>query len=138
LGWTVSKSRDPKGHVGSIPTSGTNFQQIGDRMPVKKGNPKKGEGQNLKEQIVHEFHIISEGLVSQIKQVAEGVANVDQKLDRTRQELKAEIEEKTQPIAQAVVSMEGRLSTLDAKVSNLDVKLDRIHQELKGEIQKTK
>ena len=51
-------------------------------MPVRKNNSKKGNGQNLKEQIVHEFHIISEGLVSQIKQVAEGVANVDEKVDR--------------------------------------------------------
>jgi hypothetical protein len=58
-----------------------------------------------------------------VKQVAEGVANVDQKLDRTHQELKAEIDEKTQPIVQAVLS-------LDRKVNSLDGNLDRIHQEL--------
>jgi len=92
-------------------------------MPVNKERPTKGRSRNSEERIVHEFHVISEGLISEIKQVAEGVASVDQKLDRTRQELKAEIEEKTHPIAQAVVS--------------LDQKLDRIHQELKGEIQET-
>jgi hypothetical protein len=69
-----SKSREPKPHVGSIPTSGTNFKQMGNGMPVKKDNSKKGNRQNITEQIVHEFHIISEGLVSQVKQVAEGVA----------------------------------------------------------------
>ena len=100
-------------------------------MPVKKGSSKTGKGQGSEERIVHEFHIISEGLVGQIKQVAEGVANVDQKLDRTRLELKTEIEEKTQPIAQAVLS-------LDRKVNSLDGKLERIHQELKGEIQETR
>jgi DNA anti-recombination protein RmuC len=107
------------------------FKVEGNRMPVKKGSLKTGKGQGSEERIVHEFHIISEGLLSQVKQVAEGVANVDQKLDRTRLELKTEIEEKTQPIAQAVLS-------LDRKVNSLDGKLERIHQELKGEIQETR
>ncbi len=52
-------------------------------MPGKKPTPKKDSGRNSEERIIHEFHIISEGLISQIKQVAEGVANVDEKLDRT-------------------------------------------------------
>ena len=92
-------------------------------MPGRKNISKKEDIQNFKDEIIHEFHVISEGIISQVKQVAEGVANVSEKLDRTRQELKAEIEEKTQPITQAVVS--------------LDRKLDRIHQELKDEIQET-
>jgi chromosome segregation ATPase len=107
-------------------------------MPVKKGSLKTGKGQGSEERIVHEFHIISEGLLSQVKQVAEGVANVDQKLDRTRLELKGEIEEKTQPITQAVVSLDNKVTTLDGKVNALDVKLDRFHQELKSEIQETR
>ena len=100
-------------------------------MPVRKNSSKKGDAQNFKDEIIHEFHVISEGIITQVKQVAEGVANVDQKLDRTRLELKTEIEEKTQPIAQAVLS-------LDRKVNSLDGKLERIHQELKGEIQETR
>ena len=121
-------------------------------MPGKKAGSQKRAGRTSEERIVHEFHIISEGLVSQIKQVAEGVANVDEKLDRTRQELKTEIEEKTLPIAQAVVSMNGRVGSLEGKVDNLDgkvskldekvnqldVKVDRIHQELRSEIQETR
>jgi len=121
-------------------------------MPVKKGSLKTGKDQGSEERIVHEFHIISEGLVSQVKQVAEGVANVDQKLDRTRLELKGEIEEKTQPIAQAVISidnkvtildgkvnaLDNKVTTLDGQVKTLDVKLDRFHQELKSEIKETR
>jgi hypothetical protein len=38
----------------------------------------------FKEEIVHQFHVISEDVISQVKQVAEGVANVNEKLDRTR------------------------------------------------------
>jgi len=128
-------------------------------MRIKKGSSKTVKSRNSEERIVHEFHIISEGLVSQIKQVAEGVANVDQKLDRTRLELKAEIEEKTAPIAQAVVRLDGRMNALDGKVTvldgkvnaldgkvtvlegkvnALDGKLDRVQQELKSEIQETR
>jgi len=95
-------------------------------MRIKKGSSKTVKSRNSEERIVHEFHIISEGLVSQIKQVAEGVANVDQKLDRTRLELKAEIEEKTAPIAQAVVRLDGRMNALDGKVTVLDGKVNAL------------
>ena len=121
-------------------------------MPVRKNSSKKGDAQNFKDEIIHEFHVISEGIITQVKQVAEGVINVDQKLDRTRLELKGEIEEKTQPIAQAVVSLDNKVTILDGKVNALDnkvttldgkvnalgVKLDRFHQELKSEIKETR
>ena len=107
-------------------------------MPVRKNSSKKGDAQNFKDEIIHEFHVISEGIITQVKQVAEGVINVDQKLDRTRLELKGEIEEKTQPIAQAVVSLDNKVTTLDGKVNALGVKLDRFHQELKSEIKETR
>ena len=107
-------------------------------MPVRKNNSRKGDAQSFKDEIIHEFHVISEGIITQVKQVAEGVINVDQKLDRTRLELKGEIEEKTQPIAQAVVSLDNKVTTLDGKVNALGVKLDRFHQELKSEIKETR
>lgn len=66
-----------------------------------------------------------------MKQVAEGVANVDEKLDRRFNELKAEIDNKTQPIAQAVLELSGKMVALDGKV-------DRVHQELKTGIQETR
>ncbi len=57
-------------------------------MPARKNNPKKEDIRSSKEEIIHEFHVISEGIIGQVKQVAEGVASVNEKLDRTRQELK--------------------------------------------------
>ena len=83
--------------------------------------------------------------ITDLKQVAEGVANVNEKLDRRFNELKAEIDNKTQPIAQAVLELSGWVAALDDKVANLDGKVvaldgkvDKIHQELKTEIQGTK
>jgi len=117
----------------------------------KRGLPKNDLG-SFKEEIIHQFHVVSEGVIDQVKQVAEGVANVDEKLDRRFNELKAEIDNKTQPIAQAVlelsgkvagldsrvVVLDGRVVALDGKVVALDGKVDKIHQELKTEIQGTR
>jgi chromosome segregation ATPase len=102
----------------------------GQKMPVKKDKTKGTNEEGLKEQIVLEFHIVAEGLISQIKQVAEGVVNIDQKLDRTREELRAEIEEKTDPIAQAVISLDRKVTNLDQKVTNLDQKVTNLDQKV--------
>ena len=71
-------------------------------MSTQKGSPTKGDLQNFKEEIVHQFHVISEGVIDQVKQVAEGVANVNEKLDRRFNELKAEIQETRQEVVAAV------------------------------------
>jgi DNA repair exonuclease SbcCD ATPase subunit len=100
-------------------------------MSFEKSGVTKQDLKSFKEEIVHQFHVISEGVIDEVKQVAEGVANVNEKLDRRFNELKAEIENKTQPIAQAVLELSGKVVALDGKV-------DKIHQELKAEIQETK
>jgi hypothetical protein len=65
---------------------------MGDRkVPKSKEDLKK-----FRDEIVHQFHVISEDVISQVKQVAEGVANVDEKLDRRFNELKTEIQETRQ------------------------------------------
>ena len=74
------------------------------KAPGNKENLKK-----FKEEIVHQFHLISEDVISQVKQVAEGVANVDEKLDRRFNELKAEIQETRQEVLEPHLGrFEGR------------------------------
>ncbi len=114
-------------------------------MNGRKGSATKEDLQDFKEEILHQFHVISEGVIDQVKQVAEGVATVNEKLDRRFNELKAEIDNKTQPIAQAVLELSGKVGVLDGKVAALDGKMvaldgkvDRIHQELKREIRETR
>ncbi len=111
-------------------------------MSTQKIGLTKEDLRSFKEEIIHQFHVVSEGVIDQVKLVAEGVANVNEKLERTRKELKEEIDNKTQPIAQAVLeligkvgALDGKVSDLDRKVDALDGKVDRIHQELKIEIQ---
>jgi ABC-type transporter Mla subunit MlaD len=100
-------------------------------MPSQKGGGTKQDLKSFKEEILHQFHVISEGVIDQVKQVADGVANVDEKLDRRFDELKAEIDNKTQPIAQAVLELSGKVVALDGKV-------DKVHQALKTEIKETR
>jgi polyhydroxyalkanoate synthesis regulator phasin len=107
-------------------------------MVVSKGAATKEDLKKFKEEIVHQFHVISEDVISQVKQVAEGVVNVDEKLDRRFNELRTEIDDKTQPIAKAVLELSGKVVNLDGRVVILDGKVDKIHQELKTEIQETR
>ena len=71
-------------------------------MNTRKGNVTKEDLQGFKEEILHQFHVVSEGVIDQVKQVAEGVANVDEKLDRRFNESKAEIQETRQEVLAAV------------------------------------
>jgi uncharacterized protein involved in exopolysaccharide biosynthesis len=104
-------------------------------MGDRKSPGGKEDLKKFKEEIVQRFHIISEDVISQVKQVAEGVANVDEKLDRAREELKAEIDNKIQPVTQAVGSLSKQL---DKTHQELRSEIQGIRQELKAEIQETR
>jgi len=68
------------------------------KVPRSKEDLKK-----FRDEVVHQFHVISEDVISQVKQVAEGVANVDEKLDRRFNELRTEIQETRQEVLAAVM-----------------------------------
>ena len=52
----------------------------------------------FKEEIIHQFHMISEGVISQVKLVAEGVMNLDEKLTREISGFRKENEQAHQEI----------------------------------------
>ncbi len=45
-------------------------------------NSLEQKSEQVKEEIIHRFHLISEDVISQVKLVAEGVMNLDEKLTR--------------------------------------------------------
>jgi len=92
-------------------------------MTSQKSGLNKDDLKSFKEEIIHQFHVVSEGVIDQVKLVAEGVATVNEKLERTRKELKEEIDNKTQPIAQAVLELSSKVFALDGKVVALDAKV---------------
>ena len=65
-------------------------------MNGRRGSVTKEDLENFKEEMLHQFQVFSERVIDQVKQVAEGVATVNEKLDRRFNELKAEIQETRQ------------------------------------------
>ena len=99
-------------------------------MPGMKSGVTKEDLKNLKEEIVHHFHVISEDVISQVKLVAEGVATVNEKLDRTRQELKTEIQETRQEVLAAIkfsyAELDKRLTLLENEFLELKRRVEKI------------
>ena len=85
---------------------------------------------SFKDEIIHHFHIISEDLRTQIKQVAEGVANAYEKSERDTGELKREIQETRQEILAAVkfsyAELDRRLTTLENEFVELKRRVEKI------------
>ena len=71
-------------------------------------------------------------MISKVQLVAEGVANVNEKLDRTRQELKTEIRETRQEVLAAVkfsyAELDRRITTLEAEMEDLKRRMDKIER----------
>jgi hypothetical protein len=100
------------------------------RMVTQKGPVTKEDLKAFKEEIVHQFHIISEGLRSDVMQVAEGVVAVSEKLDRSHQDLRQEIQETRQEILAAIkfsyAELDRRLTTLEREFLELRNRVDRM------------
>ena len=85
----------------------------------------KKDLKEFKEEIIHEFHIISEGLIDQIKLVAEGhtgiidqLKTVDKRLDR--------IEKENEVLAEGHLGIIQRLDRVDTRLDQVETKLDRV------------
>jgi uncharacterized protein YceH (UPF0502 family) len=99
-------------------------------MGDRKAPGNREDLKKFKEEVVHQFHVISEDVISQVKQVAEGVANVDEKLDRRFNELKAEIQETRQEVLAAVkfsyAELDKRITTLEKEFLELKHRVEKI------------
>ena len=99
-------------------------------MPSQKNGLTKGDLKIFKDEIVHQFHVVSEGVIDQVKLVAEGVANVDEKLDRRFNELEAEIQETRQEVLAAVkfsyAELDKRITTLEKEFLELKHRVEKI------------
>ena len=93
-----------------------------------KGNGiTKKDLQSLKDEIIHQFHIISEGLIDQIKLLAEGHSGIIQRLDRIEAENKQEHSE-----TRALIKIS--FSQLDKRISDLESQMKEV-QEWKKQVQ---
>jgi len=99
-------------------------------MSPQKSGLTKEDLKTFKEEIIHQFHVVSEGVIDQVKLVAEGVATVNEKLDRFHQELRTEIQETRQEILAAVkfsyAELDKRLTTLEKEFLELKLRVEKI------------
>ncbi|MGZ3798027.1 MAG: hypothetical protein ACXVB1_16770 [Pseudobdellovibrionaceae bacterium] len=98
-------------------------------MPPQKSGLTRDDLKSFKEEIIHQFHVASEGVIDQVKLVAEGVTIANEKLDRIHQESKTEIQETRQEVLAAVkfsyAELDKRLPPSRKNFLNLDSALKK-------------
>lgn len=94
---------------------------------IRKNSAIKKDLQTFKDEIIEQFHIISEGLIDQIKLLAEGHSGILRRLDRMEEENKREHSE-TRAL------MKISFSQLDKRISDLESQMKDV-QEWKKQVQ---
>lgn len=78
------------------------------------------------EEIKRHFGVVAEGLEHKIQLVAEGVANLDEKLERFRQEVTEEFKEVKSMIKFSYTELDRRMTTIEGEVSSLKSRMERL------------
>jgi predicted nuclease with TOPRIM domain len=108
------------------------FEKIDDRFEQmdKRFEQADFRFKENKEDIVHQFHVISEDLISKVKQVAEGVVNLNEKFDRRIDAIENKIDEKHQDILAAIkfsyAELDRRITTLEGEMADLKRRMDQL------------
>jgi hypothetical protein len=113
-----------------------------DRMPGRKPPKAKEDSRSFKEEVIHQMHVISENVIDQVKLVAEGVSNVNEKLERFRKEIKMGVDNRVGTLALAITAVDDKLDKtrqeLRAEIREVSENLNKTRQELKTEIQESR
>jgi hypothetical protein len=94
----------------------------------------KKDIQTFKDEIIHQFHIISEGLIDQIKLLAEGHSGIIQRLDRVETRLDKMEEENKREHLETRALIKISFSQLDRRISDLESQMKEV-QEWKKQVQ---
>ena len=101
---------------------------------VTRDSAIKKDLQNFKEEIIHQFHLISEGLIDQIKPLAEGHSGIIQRLDRIETRLDHLEKENERQHLETRALVKLSFSELDKRLSNLESQVREI-QEWKKQVE---
>ena len=103
-------------------------------MGTRKEVPIKEDLKKFKEEIVHEFHVISEGLIDQIKLLAEGHSGIIDRLGRMDVRLDRMEKENERQHLETRALVKLSFSELDRRVSDLESQMKDL-QEWKKQVQ---
>jgi archaellum component FlaC len=82
----------------------------------------------FREDIIHQFHVISEDVISKVQLVAEGVANLNEKLDRHIDENQREHKDILAAIKFSYAELDKRITVLEAEMEDLKRRMDKIER----------
>ncbi len=86
----------------------------------------------FKEEIIHQFHVISEDVISKLQLVAEGLINLDEKFNRRMDDFEKKNEEQHKDILAAVkfsyAELDKRIITLESEMKDLKLRMDKIER----------
>ena len=88
-------------------------------MEATKDAATREDLQKFQQEIIHEFHVISEGLVDQIKLLAEGHSGILHRFDRIEKENERQHSETRALIKISFSELDRRLSDLESQVKDL-------------------
>jgi hypothetical protein len=89
-------------------------------MSAREDNVNKKNLQSLKEDIIHQFHIISEGLVDQIKLLSEGHTGIIDRLNKTDAHLDRMEKENEHQHSETRALIKLSFSEMDKRLSDLE------------------
>jgi predicted RNase H-like nuclease (RuvC/YqgF family) len=101
------------------------FLELLDEFSEKNLDPKFRE---FREDIIHRFHVISEDVISKVQLVAEGVANLNEKLDRHIDENKREHKEILAAIKFSYAELDKRITVLETEMQDLKRRVDTLER----------
>ena len=99
------------------------FERVDEKMSALEQRVDQSKGE-----VIHQFHIISENVISQVKLVAEVVMNLDGKFMREMGTLRKNDEEIMAMLKFSYAELDKRIDTLETEVRELKRRLDRIEQ----------
>jgi phage shock protein A len=82
----------------------------------------------FREEVIHQFHIISEDVISKVQLVAEGVANLNEKLDRHADENRKDHMETVAAIKFSYAELDRRITNLEAEMGDLKRRIDKVER----------
>jgi predicted RNase H-like nuclease (RuvC/YqgF family) len=95
-------------------------------------NSLKVEMKDTEERVLHQYHITAEGLRDDIKQVAEGVMNLNEKFDREISQFRKEVahshEELKAMIKFSYSELDRRITALEIELENLKHRIEKIER----------
>jgi len=98
---------------------------------VTKDSAIKRDLQNFKKEIIHQFHVISEGLIDQIKLLAEGHSGIIQRLDRVDTRLEG-VETRLDRVETKLDAVETRFDRVETRFDDMEKENERQHLETRA------